>query len=50
LCGLGISKSFDTKISITSFIISFLIALSIWVLFSVILSVNLGPAFSFKIL
>ena len=49
LCGLGISKSFDTKISIMSFIISFLIALSVWVLFSVILSVNLGPAFSFKI-
>lgn len=50
LCGLGISKSFDTKISITSVIISFLIAMSVWVLFSVILSVNLGPAFSFKIL
>jgi len=49
LCGLGISRSFDTKISIRSFIISFLISASVWILFSIILSVNLGPAFSFKI-
>lgn len=49
LCGLGISRSFDTKISIRSFIISFLISVSVWILFSIILSVNLGPAFSFKI-
>ena len=49
LCGVGISRSFDTKISIKSFIISFLIAASVWTLFSVILSVNLGPAFSFKL-
>ncbi|NDA39112.1 MAG: tripartite tricarboxylate transporter TctB family protein [Actinobacteria bacterium] len=49
LCGLGISRSFDTKISIRSFIISFLISVSVWILFSIMLSVNLGPAFSFKI-
>ena len=49
LCGLGISRSFDTKISIRSFIISFLISASVWILFSIVLSVNLGPAFSFKI-
>ena len=49
LCGLGISRSFDTKISIKSLIISFLIATSVWILFSIILSVNLGPAFSLKI-
>ena len=49
LCGVGISKSFDTKISIKSFVISFLIAACVWTLFSVILSVNLGPAFSFKL-
>lgn len=49
LCGLGISRSFDTKISIRSFIISFLISASVWILFSKMLSVNLGPAFSFKI-
>ena len=49
LCGVGISRSFDTKISIKSFVISFLIAASVWTLFSVILSVNLGPAFSFKL-
>ena len=49
LCGLGISRSFDTKISIKSLIISFLIAASVWILFSIILSVNLGPAFSLKI-
>lgn len=49
LCGLGISRSFDTKISIRSFIISFLISASVWILFSIMLSVNLGPAFSFKI-
>lgn len=49
LCGLGISRSFDTKISIRSFLISFLISASVWILFSIILSVNLGPAFSFKI-
>ena len=49
LCGVGISRSFDTKISIKSFVISFLIAVSVWTLFSVILSVNLGPAFSFKL-
>jgi len=49
LCGLGISRSFDTKLSIRSFIISFLISVSVWILFSIMLSVNLGPAFSFKI-
>ena len=49
LCGVGISRSFDTKISIKSFVISFLIAACVWTLFSVILSVNLGPAFSFKL-
>lgn len=49
LCGLGISRSFDTKISIKSFIICFLISASVWILFSIMLSVNLGPAFSFKI-
>ena len=49
LCGLGISRSFDTKISIRSFIISFLISVSVWILFSIMLSVNLGSAFSFKI-
>jgi hypothetical protein len=49
LCGLGISRSFDTKISIRSFLISFLISASVWILFSIMLSVNLGPAFSFKI-
>ena len=49
LCVLGISISFDTKISIRSFIISFLISVSVWILFSIMLSVNLGPAFSFKI-
>ena len=49
LCGLGISRSFDTKISIRSFIISFLISVSVWILFSIMLSVNLGAAFSFKI-
>lgn len=49
LCGLGISRSFDTKISIKSFIICFLISASVWILFSIMLSVNLGSAFSFKI-
>ena len=41
--------SIEKKISIRSFIISFLISASVWILFSIILSVNLGPAFSFKI-
>ena len=42
LCGVGISRSFDTKISIKSFVISFLIAACVWTLFSVILSVFFG--------
>jgi len=45
LCGIAIAKSFDEKISKKSIVISFLIASTIWILFSIILSVNLGPAF-----
>ena len=45
VCGIAIAKSFDEKISKKSIVISFLIASSIWILFSIILSVNLGPAF-----
>ncbi len=49
VCGVCISKSFDTKISFKSLIINFFIVSSVWILFSVVLSVNLGPAFYFKI-
>ena len=48
MCGIAIAKSFDEKISKKSIVISFLIASSIWILFSIILSVNLGPAFLIK--
>ncbi len=41
--GLGIARSFDAPIRIKSITICFLIALAFWVLFDLILSVDLGP-------
>ena len=40
---MGIARSFDAPISLKSILICFLITLAFWVLFDLILSVDLGP-------